>query len=324
VTQVIRVGSISKSFGRIQAVRRVCFEVPRGQVVGLLGANGAGKTTTIRMVTGFLPPDEGSITVEGHDTVRASEAARRSLGYLPESAPAYAEMGVADYLDFRGRLYGMARAPRRDAVERALHRCDLASVRKRRVGQLSRGYRQRVGLAAAILHDPPVLVLDEPTSALDPRQIRHTRSLIRELARDKAVLVSSHILPEVEQTCDRVVILAGGSVRIDAKPSDLLASVRESSPYVVEARSAPEHLMDTLNSVAGVARVEHAPAEDGSARARVFARPGAPDLRDAIGAALARESIVVRELAREQPSLERIFLQLIESEAPLAPAGAAA
>src|SRR5712671_529060 len=183
---MIRVGSISKAFGRVQAVRRVSFEVPRGQVVGLLGANGAGKTTTIRMVTGFLPPDEGVITVEGFDTVRQSEQARRSLGYLPEAAPAYAEMAVEDYLDFRARLYSMRRAARKAGVERALGQCDLGSVRRRRVGQLSRGYRQRVGLAAAILHDPPVLVLDEPTSALDPRQIRHIRGLIRELAREKA------------------------------------------------------------------------------------------------------------------------------------------
>jgi ABC-2 type transport system ATP-binding protein len=321
---MIRVSSISKSFGRVQAVRRVSFEVARGQVVGLLGANGAGKTTTIRMVTGFLPPDEGSITVEGHDSVKASEAARQSLGYLPESAPAYAEMAVEDYLEFRGRLYAMPRGARRRAVGEALQRCDIESVRRRRIGHLSRGYRQRIGLAAAILHNPPVLVLDEPTSALDPRQIRQARTLIRELARDKAVLVSSHVLPEVEQTCDRVVILTGGSVRVDAKPSELLATLHESAPYIIEAQTRPGQLASSLRGLAGVARIDEVGCDGAFARARLHAHPGTGDLRDAIAGALARESILVRELTREAPSLERVFLKLIESEAPVTPSGAAA
>lgn len=318
---MIHVRAVSKSFGRVRAVSGVSFEVARGQVVGLLGANGAGKTTTIRMVTGFLPPDQGSITVQGHDTVRASEAARRCLGYLPESAPAYGEMAVEDYLDYRARLYAMPRAKRRAAVDRAVGQCELAEVRRRRVGQLSRGFRQRVGLAAAILHDPQVVVLDEPTSALDPKQIRQARSLIRSLAADKAVLVSSHILPEVEQTCDRVVIMAGGAVRVDARPGDLLASLRESSPYVVEVGAAPERVEKTLRAVGGVDRVETSVADQRWTRARVVAKAGSGDLRDAIAAALSRDALPVRELTRETPSLERVFLRLIESDAT---AGAAA
>ncbi|MEX2218915.1 MAG: ABC transporter ATP-binding protein [Phycisphaerales bacterium] len=321
---MIQVRSVSKSFGRVNAVSRVSFDVARGEVVGLLGANGAGKTTTIRMITGFLPPDTGSVAVEGFDTLRAGESARARVGYLPEAAPAYAEMSVEGYLDYRARLFSMKRGDRRGAVERSLTRCDLAAVRRRRVGQLSRGFRQRVGLAAAILHDPPALVLDEPTSALDPRQIREARALIRALAADKAVLVSSHILPEVEQTCDRVIIMAGGTVRVDAKPRDLIGSLREASPYVVEARGPADRVSKAAAAVAGVERTEVIGSAEGWTRIRLFGRSG-QDLRAAIAAALTSEGMPIRELTREAPSLERVFLQLIESAdgAPPPPAAAA-
>lgn len=309
---MISVRSVSKSFGGVRAVQEASFEVGRGQVVGLLGANGAGKTTTIRMVTGFIPPDLGAVVVDGHDTMRDSAAARRSVGYLPESAPAYGEMATGDYLDFRGRLFGMGRRARREAIDRVLDLCDLVDVRRRRVGQLSRGYRQRVGLAAAILHNPPVLVLDEPTSALDPRQIRQTRQLVRDLAMDRTVLVSSHILPEVEQTCDRVVIMARGRVRVDAKPGELLESLRGRAPYVVEMRAATGEAV--LGRVPGVVAVERTSDSDGWVAYKVFGESAAGDLRDAIAAAVAAAGIPVRELRREMPGLERVFLELIEAE----------
>jgi gliding motility-associated transport system ATP-binding protein len=322
---MISVRGVSKSFGRLHAVRDVSFEVGRGEVVGLLGANGAGKTTTIRVIAGFLPPDAGTVAVGGHDTITASLEARRCVGYLPEAAPAYGEMATEDYLDFRGRLYGMARADRRKGVGRVCDLCELHEVRGRRVGQLSRGYRQRVGLAAAILHDPPVLVLDEPTSALDPRQIRHTRSLVRELARDKAVLVSSHILAEVEKTCDRVVILAQGAVRADASPAALLASARAEAPYLVEAWSpaGPDAAAATLRAVPGVLRVERGggPGADGWAEFKVAGRDG--DLRESIARGAAGAGVVIRELRREMPGLERLVLELIEDSGARAAGGAA-
>jgi len=312
---MISVRGVSKSFGGVRAVQDASFEVARGQVVGLLGANGAGKTTTIRMVTGFLPPDGGAIIVQGHDTMLQSAAARRSIGYLPESAPAYGEMATRDYLDFRARLFGMPRKARQAAIARVLALCDLADVSRRRVGQLSRGYRQRVGLAAAILHDPPVLILDEPTSALDPRQIRQTRQLIRDLASDRTVLVSSHILPEVEQTCDRVIIMARGKVRIDAKPSDLLESLRGRAPYIIEMRGASPA---ALQQIPGVTAVEPDPKSaatpDGWAGFRIFAAAGSGDLRERIASSAALAGGLVRELRRETPGLERVFLELIESE----------
>ena len=307
---MISVRAVSKSFGRVSAVREVSFEVGRGEVVGLLGANGAGKTTTIRMVTGFLPPDQGAVSVAGHDTLNESLAARRTVGYLPESAPAYGEMATEDYLHYRGRLYGLGRSQRRMAVEKSLSMCELGEVRRRRVGHLSRGFRQRVGLAAAILHEPRVLVLDEPTSALDPKQIRQTRAVIRELARERAVLVSSHILPEVEQTCDRVVVMARGRVRAAGRPGELV--LRTQTPYIAETRG--EALANAAPGIPGVDRVEREPLSEGWVRLRVFPTPQAADLREAIAAAALAAGSTVRELRRETPGLERVFMDLLQSE----------
>jgi ABC-2 type transport system ATP-binding protein len=262
-------------------------------VVGLLGANGAGKSTTIRMITGFVPPDTGGILVRGHDTILDSIQARRSIGYLPESAPAYPEMTTRGYLDFRGRLHQMDRRARRERIEFVMDRCELAEVRDRRIGHLSKGYRQRVGLAAAMLHDPPVLVLDEPTNALDPRQIRHTRRLVRELARDKTVLVSSHVLPEVERTCDRVVIMAHGRVVADARPGELIERVRASAPYIAHIRGEEDAALVSVLSVPGIERVERDPPTPGrlpppagATAIQIVPKPGAPDLRELIAIAL--------------------------------------
>ncbi|USN99993.1 MAG: ABC transporter ATP-binding protein [Phycisphaeraceae bacterium] len=197
------------------------FELQPGLITGLLGPNGAGKTTTIRMIAGFLTPDEGRITVAGHDVQADSLSVRRQLGYLPESAPLYPEMTPRDYLDYRARLFNLGRTDRRQAVDRAIDRCRLADMAHKRIGVLSKGYRQRVGLASALLHDPPVLILDEPTNGLDPSQIRSTRDLIRELAQDRTVLLCTHIIPEVERTCARVLVIAAGRLVADDTPERL-------------------------------------------------------------------------------------------------------
>jgi ABC-2 type transport system ATP-binding protein len=330
---MIDVHGIVKSFGRVRAVRGVGFRIPRGQVAGLLGANGAGKSTTLRVITGFLPPDAGSVRIDGRDIIDDSRRARRSIGYLPESAPAYAEMGSEDYLHFRGRLYGMDRRTRKAAVERVVARCGLGAVRRRRAGHLSKGFRQRLGLAAALLHDPPVLVLDEPTSGLDPAQIREFRGLIRELAREpddpqgRTVLISSHILPEIEQTCDRVVIMAAGRVRADGPVDSLIQKEGGSGACLVEVKSGGgdgvlERTVGLLRQVGGVGEVEVAGGgpDNGWARLRVVAAangtaPGAGvDLREPVAVALREAGVLVRELRLDAPSLERLFLRIMESE----------
>jgi ABC-2 type transport system ATP-binding protein len=326
---MIVVREISKSFGHLRAVDRVSFELPTGQIAGLLGPNGAGKSTTIRMITGSLAPDAGSVSIDGIDPREHPAAARAKIGYLPESAPLYPEMTVEGYLRYRARLWNMPRSDRDAAVGRAMDRTRVADVARRRIGHLSKGYRQRVGLAAALVHDPAVLILDEPTNGLDPSQIRTARSLIRELAEDKTMLLCSHILPEVERTCDRVLVMAGGRVRADGTPESLLASAPGPVRYTVELRTnpaaGPEHALQALASVAGAASAvlaDHQPDDHarGWTRAVVHAAPNAPDLREPIAGTLEDRGLFVRELTRVTPSLEALFIHLIDEAAQPAPA----
>lgn len=313
--------SVSKWYGSVRALSDVSFEVPRGQIVGLLGPNGAGKTTTIRITTGFLPPSTGTVQVCGHDVVDDSLAARRSIGYLPENAPLYPEMSVDGYLDFRARLYGLGRSERKAAAGRAIDRCRLNDVRSRRVGQLSKGYKQRVGLAAAMLHDPAVLILDEPTTGLDPSQIREARRLIRELAENRTVLVSSHILPEVELTCDRVLIIAGGAIRADGSPSQLVAGLAPEAPYIVEVDALPfggaAKAAESLQRIAGAAgaKLETGPDTNGKwARVIVTPAAGTADLREPIARTALAAGATIRELHRQAATLEQLFLRVVEGD----------
>lgn len=318
---MLAVHSVSKRFGGLQAVLNVSFELRRGEVVGLLGPNGAGKTTTIRMISGYLPPDSGRVAVDGHDTMSDSLAARGALGYLPESAPLYGEMKTQDYLDYRGRLFGLPRARRREAIDRVIARCWLEDVRRRRVGKLSKGYKQRVGLAAAMLHSPGLLILDEPTNGLDPTQIRETRALIRELGQEHTVLLSSHVLPEVEMTCDRVIVLARGQVRADERLTDLVAR-HGSADVIIEVShppGGPEAARAALAAV-GPVRIEREtmpPGDPAWSRWRVTSltsQTGDGELREALARAAASAGLVVRELKRESVSLERLFAALIVSQ----------
>ena len=223
---MIEASGLSKRYGDLVAVDDVSFSVQPGEVVGFLGPNGAGKTTTMRILTGFLPPTDGRVVIDGHDIFSDPLAARRAIGYLPESPPIYPEMSVEDYLLYVSKLKDVPRRSRRDAVDRALERCGLADVRRRVIGSLSKGFRQRVGLAQAIVHDPPVMILDEPTVGLDPIQIREIRTLIGELAgvregKARTVILSTHILPEVEAICQRVIIMHRGKKALDAPLAEL-------------------------------------------------------------------------------------------------------
>ncbi len=290
-------------------MRGVSLEIPAGAVVGILGPNGAGKSTTIRMITGGIPPTRGSVHVDGMDAIADSRRVRRRLGYLPEANPLYPEMRVADYLAHRAGLYGLRGRERRAAVERALGRCWLSEVRRRRVGHLSKGFRQRVGLAAALVHDPPVLILDEPTSGLDPTQIAETRGLIRELAGDHTMLLVSHILPEVERTCDRIVIFSGGRIVADGTHAELLAAEEGSRRVHVELVDAddPEAL---LGGVAGVATV----APSGGGHVVTF-RGEVGDGAERIGVACRAAGVALRELRAEAVTLETLYVRLADAAA---------
>lgn len=319
---MIHVQRVSKWFGGrggVRAVDDVSFSIPAGQCVGVLGPNGAGKTTTIRMITGYLPPSAGAIRVNDLDTINDSIGARRLMGYLPEATPLYPEMRVRDYLDYRARLYGLGRAKRISGIGAALERCWLKEVASRRIGQLSKGYKQRVGLAGALVHSPPVLILDEPTSGLDPTQIRETRGLIKGLAQDRTVLVSSHILPEIEATCDRVIIIARGRVRADGSPAALVKQIQQASPHTVEVAVTPggrERVHRALAAIAGVTGVQLASEGTDEQWARFIVTPKKEiaDLREEIARAMGVAGLVCRELRRIAPTLEQVFMRVIETD----------
>jgi ABC-2 type transport system ATP-binding protein len=222
---MIEVRDLTKRYGDLLAIDRVSFTAQKGEIVGFLGPNGAGKTTTMRIITGFLPATTGTVKVEGFDIFDNAHEVRKRIGYLPESPPLYADMTVTSYLEFVGRIKGLSRAALPEAVDRALHRCGLTEVPRRVLGHLSKGFRQRVGLAQALIHDPGVLVLDEPTIGLDPRQIRDIRSLVKELAGQRTVILSTHILQEVVQICQKVVIINEGRVVVEDQIDNLTRGI---------------------------------------------------------------------------------------------------
>jgi ABC-2 type transport system ATP-binding protein len=307
---MIRLEQVHKRFGRVHAVRGVDLHIQAGQIVGMLGPNGAGKSTTVRMIAAAIPPSAGRVIIDGLDAVDDSPRVRARVGYLPEANPLYPELRVRDYLRFRAGLHSMTAKARRDAIDRVLERCWLTDVAARRVGQLSKGYRQRVGLAAALLHDPPVLILDEPTSGLDPSQIAETRSLIRELAGDRTMILVSHILPEVERTCDRIVVIGHGQVRADGPPDALLAQTERR--LHVEVHAPAEDVRTALADLPGVRSLDTT-ARDAWTAYTLTLEPGA-DAREAVAHACHTRGWLVRELRLDTPTLEWLYLSLIDPD----------
>ena len=318
---MIEVQALSKRYPTRLAVDDVTFSVKQGEIVGFLGPNGAGKTTTMRVLTGFLPPTSGSARVAGHDVVTQSTAARAALGYLPESAATYPEMRVAEYLAFRARLEGVPAGKVRARVDEAIEQCLLGEVARRRIDNLSKGYRQRTALAGALVHQPPVLILDEPTIGLDPVQIIRIRETIRELGRDRAVLLSTHILPEVEAVCDRVLIIDRGRIVAEGTSAELRGKLAGAPIVRVVARGRVD-ARDALAALPGVTAVE---VEEGESEttARVLCA-AETDPREAIYGIAVSRGWVLRELAREALSLEDVFVRLTRhEEAPEASVAAA-
>ena len=314
---MIEVTGLTKWYGPVRALEGVSFGVERGQVVGFLGPNGAGKSTTLRILTGYLPPTAGRATINGRDVSAGDAEARRLVGYLPENTPLYGEMRVEEYLHFRGRLFGMDRRRRRERIGVVVDRCGLVPVRRRVIARLSKGNRQRVGLAQAMLHDPPVLILDEPTAGLDPTQIGEVRRLIRELGEGHTVLLSSHILPEVERTADRAVVIAGGRIVADGTLAELRGKPTptdgnpSASSVRVEVRCGAGELERVLRGMRGVKGVKGVRVEGlggGWVRGEVW---GEGDLREGVARAVMARGWGLRELTGGGGNgLEEMFVGL--------------
>jgi ABC-2 type transport system ATP-binding protein len=304
---LVEVRSLSRSYGSLVAVNDVSFTVHQGEILGFLGPNGAGKTTTMQILSGNLAPSSGSVRIAGHDLLAEPKTAKSALGYLPEQPPVYRDLTVDEYLDYCAALHRVARAGVRDARETAKTKCGLAQVGHRLIGNLSKGYQQRVGIAQAIIHLPPLVILDEPTIGLDPIQIREIRTLIRELGKDHAVILSTHILPEVQATCDRVQIISKGNLVLTDTIDGLTRHIKSAALLV--AFRAPPALAE-LERLPGVRGVT--PQEDG--RVRVLHDPAVDPTEQIVRAATER-NWGLKEIAPERASLEQIFVELTTTEA---------
>ncbi|HKB71756.1 MAG TPA: ABC transporter ATP-binding protein [Thermoanaerobaculia bacterium] len=289
------------------AVDDISFSIPEGAIVGFLGPNGAGKTSTMRVLAGYLSPTEGEIRIAGHDVVRESIAARTAIGYLPENVALYPEMRVREYLAYRADLEGVRRSDRAARVSDVMERCLIADVAEKTAGTLSKGYKQRVALAGALVHRPPILILDEPTVGLDPKQIIKIRELIKELGRERTVLLSTHILPEVEAVCDQVLIIDRGKIVGQGTPDELRR--RGSGASIVRAVFAGDvPARDVLSAIDGVRAIEET-RTDGETRVRIEAAEGI-DVREAVFRQAVENRWVMRELAGETATLEDVFVRL--------------
>jgi ABC-2 type transport system ATP-binding protein len=308
MSNMIEVHELTKNFGQVVAVDRVSFSVRKGEVVGFLGPNGAGKSTTMRILTTFIPATCGTARVAGYDVMNESMEVRENLGYLPENVPLYPEMRVEEYLRYRTQLKKLDLAKQRERINYAMDRCRLEGVRRRLVGTLSRGYRQRVGLADALLSDPALLILDEPTAGLDPNQQLETLKLIKSLGEQHTVLLSTHILPEVEETCQRVIIISQGRVALD----DRLDNIQRESSIVLEARGSSADLQEALRSLEGVTEVRTIPAElqEANVVALEVRTRDDRDLREAVSRRVVERGATLRRLDLKRRSLRDLFTQI--------------
>ncbi len=312
---MIDVQSLTKDYGARRAISGISFKVERGEVLGFLGPNGAGKTTTMRIITGYMPPTSGTVTVGGYDVFRQSLEARKRVGYLPESVPLYTDMSVGGYLDFMAKIKGIARGKRREQIERVMEATHIEDRRRQLIGKLSKGYRQRVGLAQSLLGDPDVLILDEPTVGLDPRQITDVRELIKGFGKDHAVILSTHILPEVSMVCSRVLIVDDGKEVAEDTPENLMKQLRGSEALQVSVRGARAGVIDKLRTVKGVLSVAVADGigGEGVASYTVATDPGT-DVREDLARAVVDGGFGLLELRMAGVSLEDVFLRLTTEE----------
>jgi ABC-2 type transport system ATP-binding protein len=315
---MISVKELTKKYARNLAVDHISFEVQKGEIVGFLGPNGAGKTTTMRVLTCFLPPTSGDATVAGFDVLEQPLEVKKRIGYLPETPPLYPEMDTVDYLSFVGKLKGLAGADLRKQIDYVCERCAIEDVKRKLLGKLSKGYRQRVGLAQAIIHNPEVLILDEPTAGLDPKQINETRDLIKSLAGDHTIILSTHILPEVEQTCQKVIIINKGKLVATDSVQNLQSRARGAESVLVEVAGRNGNLDSTmvqrrLEQISGVSRVVFKESRENRNLFEVENQKGFQ--RGDLARAVVESGWDLNELRPAAMSLEQIFLQLTREEA---------
>jgi ABC-2 type transport system ATP-binding protein len=311
---MIEVQNLTKHYGPVTAIRDVSFNVAPGDIVGFLGPNGAGKSTTMRILSCFMPASGGSARVAGYDVFRESLEVRRRIGYLPESVPLYTDLRVAPYLEFVAEIKGVPRGERKKRVAEAMDRCRIADVQNRLIGKLSKGYRQRVGLAQAIVSDPAVLILDEPTIGLDPKQITEIRELIKSLAGDHTVILSTHILPEVSMVCSSVVIINKGSIVAQGPIDSLVEQFFPTARVEVEiVGQSPPAVRDALRLIPGVVAVNDLPGSDGIGRYMVESSRGR-DVRGEVFLLAAQKRWDLRELRRMGMTLEEVFLHVVAGE----------
>ena len=310
---MIDVRNLTKRYGRHTAVSDISFQVGTGKIVGFLGPNGAGKTTTLRMLTGYLPPSSGSAQIAGHDIFRQSLKARRHIGYMPENVPLYDEMRVREYLRYRAQLKGLKGKNARQHIGEAMDLCGLTDVRRKMIKTLSKGFRQRVGLADALVHKPDLLILDEPTNGLDPNQIRSIRNLIKRLGETHTIMVSTHILSEVEMTCDHVIIIDEGKIKASGSPPELVSQMRAAGKITVELQADAETAAGTLSRLEHVKKVIQEDSGDDWSRFSVLV-DSSTDTRERIANLAAQYGWPIRTLHRHKATLEDVFVELTRKD----------
>ena len=307
---MIEVSHVSRNFGTFRAVNDVSFSIPTGQIVGLLGPNGAGKTTTMRMITGFLAPSEGKIFIDGQDITQAPVDSKKKIGYMPESAPLYGEMIVEDYLKYIAEMQGQNAE---EKVPLLCKECGLKEVMSKNISELSRGNRQRVSLAHALMNDPEILILDEPTSGLDPNQVEDVRAIIREIGKTRTVIVSTHILSEVETLCSRAIIISGGKVVADSSIENLKNSIGSSTTVFVEFDGKVKEAEDAAKSITGVSNVSSNKIENGHSEIVVSVN-GEAEIRPALVKKLVENGCEIYAMAMQTNTLEDVFHALTEAK----------
>jgi ABC-2 type transport system ATP-binding protein len=306
---MIEVVNLIKRYAGKTALADISFSVARGEIVGLLGPNGAGKSTTMRILSCYLPATSGTVRIAGLDVFRDSEEVRRRIGYMPENNPLHHDMRVREYLRFRARLKGLSRGSTRERVDTVMEQCSLTEVARRIIGQLSKGYRQRVGLADALVHEPELLILDEPTIGLDPHQIRLVRQLIKSLANSHTVLISTHILPEAEMTCNRMLIIYEGRILAADTPEDLQRFMASNGQIIAEIAAPVAELQACWAQMGKIAQYDVSPAEGEYYRCALTPREGV-DLRPDVFALVREKGWALRELTRSRHSLEDIYVRI--------------